>query len=99
MEEKHIKQFEGWFKKMNDRFDDANRKIENRFTALLTVCTNIRKDMDKMHKSIDVLHQGIDQLRKDIRHIKTSHEKYDRYEARIATLELAVHELERRLAH
>lgn len=52
MEAKQFRQIEGWFKKMNQRFDDTNRRIENRYTALLAACTNIRKDLEHVRNDL-----------------------------------------------
>lgn len=79
MESKQYRQIDSWFKKLNTRFDETNRKIDNRHAALLVVCTNIRKDLDGLRKSL----------------VETK----NKYEARMSTLELALQELERRLAH
>lgn len=84
-----------WFEKLNEKVElihetsATKQQLENRFTALLTVCTNIRKDIDTVRKDLE-------SVRKDLR---VSGDKYDKYEARISTLELAVRELDRRFSH
>ncbi len=99
MESKELRTFENWFKKLNQRFDDTNRKIENRHTALLNVCTNIRrematvKDLASVHEVLDVLRKEVGALRKDLDGFR------DKYEARLATIELAFSQLESRLLH
>lgn len=93
MESRGLRQIEGWFKKLNQRFDDTNRKIENRHMALLNVCTNIRKDMATMQEVLGALRKEVGILRRDLDGFR------DKYEARLSALELAVSALDRRLSH
>ena len=47
----HMEQFakiEGWFQRLNQRFDETQLQIENRYTALLNVCNNIRKEIENL---------------------------------------------------
>ena len=66
MESKGLRQIEGWFKKLNQRFDDTNRKIENRHMALLNVCTNIRKEVTTMQEVLNALRKEVSFLRRDL---------------------------------
>ena len=63
MEERQFQQLGQWFSQLNQRIDSMDLKIENRFTALVTVCTNIRKD--------------IEEVRSEIRHVKEANDRYD----------------------
>ena len=63
MEERQFQQLGQWFSQLNQRIDPMDLKIENRFTALVTVCTNIRKD--------------IEEVRSEIRHVKEANDRYD----------------------
>ncbi len=96
MEERQFSQIEKWFGQLNRKIEEEisrlDEKIENRFAALLTVCTNIRNDLEKLKKDVEA-------IKKDVEFLKESHEKYDRYDARITVLELALKEIERRLTH
>lgn len=47
-----------WFEKLDEKIEliretaATRQQLENRFTALLTVCTNIRKDIDTIRKDL-----------------------------------------------
>ncbi len=93
METKQLKQIESWFKKLNEHLVDTNRKLDNRFTALLQVCTNTRNDMESVKRDLSVIRKELADIRLDFKGSS------DKQEARITAVELAVRELERRLSH
>ena len=96
---KQLKQIESWFRKLNEninvRFDDTNKRLENRFTALLTVCTNLRKNVSKIQKDIEAIWKELESIKNSL---KGHSQKTNQHEARILAVELALQELERRVA-
>lgn len=103
MEEKQLVQIEKWFIQLNQNIDGVeqrlDQKIENRFTALLTVCTNTRNDLGKLRDDFEQVKKDVELIRLDVQFLRESQEKYDKYDARITVLELALKEIERRLTH
>ncbi|MBI2339073.1 MAG: hypothetical protein HYU99_01740 [Deltaproteobacteria bacterium] len=66
MEEKQFSQIERWFLQLNRQIEDSTArldlKIENRFNALFTVCTNIRKDIEGLKAELKLLHETRDKF-------------------------------------
>jgi len=96
MDSKQFSQIESWFVLLIQKIEGVEQrldlKIENRFQALMTVCSNIRKE-------VEILKADLSEVKKDLHAFKEIQGKFDEYDARIKVLELALKELERRLSH
>lgn len=80
MGDNQLRQIESWFAQLNQRVGDSlekqDQKIENRFTALLTVCTNTRKDVAELKEDVKSQRKDIEEIKMETSGLKTSHEEF-----------------------
>lgn len=96
MEKQQMKFIERWFgqlnKKVDQKFNEVDKRSENRYTALLTVCTNIRKDMDKRFNAVDKRFEGID------KRFESVDRRFDDIDKRFADIDKRFEDIDKRFA-
>jgi len=96
MEKEDFAVFESWFlqlnRKLDSQFEKVDQRSENRYIALLQVCTNTKKDQESMRKDMEVIRKEIPDLRQGL--IVSGNQ----YDARITTLELALSALRSKIS-
>lgn len=88
MEDKGLLRIENWFKKLNGRFDEVKGEFQD-----------LSRKMDNRHKALLLvctnIRRDLDNLR---RHLSPKLDRYDKYDARLTTLEIAIRDIERRVS-